>query len=320
MTGSNPAHWTAQDIPDQHGRTAVITGANTGIGFETAKALALRGAEVVLAVRDTNKGKCAAEEITLVAPTARVHVQRLDLSSLASVRDTAGGLRDAYARIDLLINNVGVMYTPHRTTSDGYKLQFGTNHLGHFALTGLLLDLLPPASRVVTVSSAGHRMGGPIDLDDLDWRRRPYDRTASYGHSKLANLLFTYELDRRLPAGGPLAVAAHPGGADTTGSRSAMSHSSALTRAAFAAIRPLLLQSPERGALPVLRAATDPGVRGGEYYGPRGFQQSKGYPKVVRSCPQSYDTELQRRLWALSQEMTGIEFPSGTQPGRHSHE
>ena len=322
MTGSNPAHWTARDIPDQHGRTAVITGANTGIGFETAKALALRGAEVVLAVRDADKGKRAAEEITLVAPTARVHVQRLDLSSLASVRDAAGELRDTYTRIDLLINNAGVMYTPHRTTSDGYELQFGTNHLGHFALTGLLLDLLPPspASRVVTVSSAGHRMGGPIDLDDLDWRRRPYDRTAAYGHSKLANLLFTYELDRRLPAGGPLAVAAHPGGADTTGSRDAMSHSSALTRTAFAAIRPLLLQSPDKGALPVLRAATDPDVQGGEYYGPRGFQQSKGYPKVVRSSPQSYDTELRRRLWALSQDMTGIEFPSGTQPGRHPHE
>lgn len=183
------------------------------------------------------------------------------------------------------------------------------------------MDLLPlsPASRVVTVGSAGHRMGGPIDLDDLDRHRRPYDRTAAYGHSKLANLLFTYELDRRLPAGGPLAVAAHPGGADTAGSRSAMSHSSALTRTAFAAIRPLLLQSP-RGALPVLRAATAPDVRGGEYYGPRGFQQSRGYPKVVRSSPQSYDTSLQRRLWALSQDMTGIEFPAGTQPGRHPHE
>lgn len=148
-------------------------------------------------------------------------------------------------------------------------------------------------------------MGGPIDLDDLDWRRRPYDRTAAYGHS---NLLFTYELQRRLPAGGPLAVAAYPGGADTTGSRSAMSHSSALTRAAFAAIRPLLLQSPEMGALPVLRAATDVDVRGGEYYGPRGFQQSKGYPKTVRSSPQSYDSTLQRRLWSLSEDLTSISF------------
>ena len=310
MTASTSARWTARDIPDQHGRTAVITGANTGIGFETAKALALRGASVVLAVRDVGRGKRAAEDITLAVPAARVRVQRLDLGSLASIRAAAGELRDSCARIDLLINNAGVMYTPYRTTVDGHELQFGTNHLGHFALTGLLLDLLPasPAARVVTVASAGHRMGGPIDLDDLDWHRRPYDRTAAYGHSKLANLMFTYELQRRLPASGPIAVAAHPGGADTGGSRSAMSHSSPLTRAAFAAIRPLLLQSPERGALPVLRAATDPEVAGGEYYGPRGFQQSKGLPKAVRSSPQSYDASLQRRLWTLSEELTGVTF------------
>ncbi|MFJ2651542.1 oxidoreductase [Streptomyces sp. NPDC087420] len=312
MTRPKPARWTARDIPDQSGRTAVITGANTGIGLETAKALALRGAAVVLAVRDPDKGKHAAEEIALVAPAARVRVQKLDLGSLASVRAAAGELRGTCDRIDMLINNAGVMYSPRLSTPDGYELQFGTNHLGHFALTGLLLDLLPasPASRVVTVSSAGHRMGGPIDLGDLDWRARPYDRTAAYGHSKLANLMFTYELHRRLPATGPLAVAAHPGGADTTGSRTAMSHSSPLTRAAFAVIRPLLLQSPEMGALPVLRAATDPDVRGGEYYGPRGFQQSKGHPEVVRSSPQSYDVSLQHRLWTLSEDMTGIAFPA----------
>ncbi|MBK3576933.1 SDR family NAD(P)-dependent oxidoreductase [Streptomyces sp. MBT65] len=310
MTASKPARWKARDIPDQHGRTAVITGANTGIGFETAKALALRGASVVLAVRDVDKGKHAVEALALAAPAARVRVQRLDLGSLASIRAAAGELRDSCARIDLLINNAGVMYTPYRTTVDGHELQFGTNHLGHFALTGLLLDLLPasPAARVVTVGSAGHRMGGPIDLDDLGWHRRPYDRTAAYGHSKLANLMFTYELQRRLPASGPLAVAAHPGGANTGGSRNALSHSSPLTRAAFAAIRPLLLQSPGMGALPVLRAATDPDVRGGEYYGPRGFQQSKGHPKAVRSSPRSYDVSLQRRLWSLSEELTGVAF------------
>ncbi|WUB41193.1 hypothetical protein OHN38_42230 [Streptomyces sp. NBC_00588] len=189
--------------------------------------------------------------------------------------------------MDLLINNAGVMYAPY------------------------LWDLLQPtpASRVVTVSSAGHRMGGPIDFDDLDWHERPYNRTAAYGHSKLANLLFTYELQRRLPDGGPLAVAAHPGGADTTGSKAAMSHSSWLTRTAFAAVRPLLLQSPAMGALSVLRAATDPQVSGGEYYGPRGFQQSKGHPEAVRSRPQSHDAELQRQLWARSEELTGVTFP-----------
>ncbi|MEG8278735.1 oxidoreductase [Streptomyces sp. AHA2] len=310
MPRSSAARWTADDIPDQQGRIAVITGANTGIGFEVAKALARRGASLVLAVRDTDRGKRAADSLAALAPAAAVRVQHLDLGSLASVRAAAAELRATSPRIDLLINNAGVMYTPQQTTADGFELQFGTNHLGHFALTGLLLDLLPasPAARVVTVSSAGHRMGGPIDLDDLARRERPYDRTAAYGHSKLANLMFTYALQRKLPAGGPLAVAAHPGGADTTGSRTAMSHSSALTRAAFSVIRPLLLQSPEMGALPVLRAATDPSVRGGEYYGPRGFQQSKGHPVPVRSSPQSYDVALQQRLWALSEELTEVRF------------
>ncbi|MEU6346045.1 oxidoreductase [Streptomyces sp. NPDC046977] len=306
-----PARWTADRIPDQRGRTVVVTGANTGIGFQTATALARRGACVILAVRDPDRGKRAAAEITSALPAAEVRVLRLDLGSLASVRDAADELRGSCSRIDLLINNAGVMYTPHGTTTDGFELQFGTNHLGHFALTGLLLDLLPAStgSRVVTLSSAGHRMGGPIDLADLDWRTRPYNRTAAYGHSKLANLLFTYELQRRLPPGGPLAVAAHPGGADTSGSKDAMTHASALTRTAFAAVRPLLLQSPAMGALPVLRAATDPGVRGGDFYGPRGFQQSRGYPKAVRSSGPSYDTSLQRRLWAMSEELTGVSFP-----------
>ncbi|MEU7100562.1 SDR family NAD(P)-dependent oxidoreductase [Streptomyces longwoodensis] len=312
MTRPRSTRWSTHDIPDQHGRTAVITGANTGIGFETARALAARGATVVLAVRDPQKGERAAEEIRHATRTADVEVQRLDLSSLASVRTAADQLRATHPRIDLLINNAGVMYTPHRTTADGFELQFGTNHLGHFALTALLFDLLPPSksSRVVTVSSAGHRMGGPIDLDDLQWQRRPYNRTAAYGHSKLANLLFTYELQRRLPDDGPRAVAAHPGGADTSGSKAAMSHSSRLTRTAFALVRPLLLQTPAMGALPVLRAATDPAVRGGEYYGPRGFQQSKGHPTVVRSSPASYHTALQRRLWELSEELTDLTFPA----------
>ncbi|MEU0033319.1 oxidoreductase [Streptomyces sp. NPDC006333] len=307
-----PARWTAGHMPDQQGRTAVVTGANTGIGFQTAMALARRGAAVVLAVRDADKGKRAAAEITSAVPAAKVRVLRLDLSSLASVRAAADELHGSCSRIDLLVNNAGVMYTPYGTTTDGFELQFGTNHLGHFAFTGLLLDLLPPstASRVVTVGSAGHRMGGPIDLTDLGWRMRPYNRTAAYGHSKLANLLFTYELQRRLPAGGPLAVAAHPGGADTTGSKDAMTHASALTRTAFAAVRPLLLQSPAMGALTVLRAATDPGVRGGEFYGPRGFQQSRGYPKAVRSSGPSYDPSLQRRLWTISEELTGVSFPA----------
>ncbi|MFF3751491.1 SDR family NAD(P)-dependent oxidoreductase [Streptomyces sp. NPDC002018] len=306
--------WTAEHVPDQHGRTAVITGANTGIGLETAKVLAAHGASVVLAVRDTAKGDQAAAEITAAVPDADVTVCRLDLGSLDSVRAAADELRTTRPGIDLLINNAGLMYTPRLSTADGFELQFGVNHLGHFALTGLLLDLLlkVPGSRVVTVSSAGHRMGGPMDLDDLGWETREYNRTAAYGHSKLANLMFTYELQRRLTAhgGGTVATAAHPGGSDTGGSRTAMSHSSAITRAAFAlVVRPLLLQSPRMGALPTLRAATDPAVRGGEYYGPNGFQQSKGHPTVVESSAQSYDTAAQHRLWTLSEELTGVSFP-----------
>ncbi|SNT30826.1 NAD(P)-dependent dehydrogenase, short-chain alcohol dehydrogenase family [Streptosporangium subroseum] len=304
--------WTAADVPGQHGRVAVITGANTGVGFETAKVLAARGASVVLAVRDVDKGKRAAAQITASVADADIRVQRLDLASLASVRAAADELRDTHARIDLLINNAGVMYTPRSVTEDGFELQLGTNHLGHFALTGLLLDkmLRVPRSRVVTVSSAGHRQGGPIDFDDLDWNTNEYSRVAAYGHSKLANLMFTYELQRRLSGKGePIATAAHPGGSDTGGSRASVSRQSALFRAAFALVRPLLIQSSEMGALPTLRAATDPAVQGGQYYGPDGFSESKGHPKVVKSSARSYDTAAQRRLWTISEELTGVSFP-----------
>src|SRR6478672_5325096 len=193
--------WTVADIPDQTGRTAVITGANTGLGFETAKALAARGAGVVLAVRNLDKGRSAVEKITAAVPGAELELQELDLGSLESVRAAADDLRNKHDRIDLLINNAGVMYPPKETTKDGFELQFGTNHLGHFALTGLLLDrLLPvPGSRVVTVSSIGHRINAAIHFDDLQWEHS-YSRVGGYGQSKLANLLFTYELQRRLSA------------------------------------------------------------------------------------------------------------------------
>src|ERR1700722_17699441 len=193
------AKWTASDIPDQTGRVAVITGANTGLGYETAAALADRGAQVVLAVRNLDKGKDAAARITAQSPGANVALQDLDLTSLDSIRAAAEQLRAEHDRIDLLINNAGVMWTPKSTTKDGFELQFGTNHLGHFAFTGLLLDrLLPVAgSRVVTVSSIGHRLLADIHFDDLQWEHR-YNRVAAYGQSELSNLLFTYELQRRL--------------------------------------------------------------------------------------------------------------------------
>jgi NAD(P)-dependent dehydrogenase (short-subunit alcohol dehydrogenase family) len=296
------ARWTTDDVPGQGGRLAVVTGANTGLGFETAQVLAARGASVVLAVRNVEKGKQAAARIAAAAPGATVTVQELDLSSLDSVRTAAAALRAGHPRIDLLICNAGVMYPPRQTTGDGFELQFGTNHLGHFALTGLLLEqMLPvPGSRVVTVSSVGHRMQARINFDDLQWERS-YSRVRAYGQSKLANLMFTYELQRRLSAAGTtIAVAAHPGFAATE----LMRHTPAA-----AVVTPLFSQDAAMGALPVLRAATDPGVLGGQYYGPGGFLGLRGYPKLVASSRRSHDEAVQRRLWAVSEELTGVTFP-----------
>jgi NAD(P)-dependent dehydrogenase (short-subunit alcohol dehydrogenase family) len=299
--------WTEGNVPDQRGRVAVVTGANTGLGFDTARVLAERGACVVLAVRDTEKGKQAAARIAATAPGADVSVQRLDLSSLDSVRTAAAELRGRYAGLDLLINNAGVMYTPRQKTADGFDLQFGTNHLGHFALTGLLLDRLAsvPGSRIVTVSSLGHRIRAAIHFDDLQFDRS-YDRVKAYGQSKLANLLFTYELQRRLAAAGAptVALAAHPGGSDTELGR----HAPAPLRLLLPLARPLM-QSAAQGALPTLRAATDPAALGGQYYGPDGLGELRGSPRVVKSSAQSHDVQIQRRLWAVSEELTGVSFP-----------
>jgi NAD(P)-dependent dehydrogenase (short-subunit alcohol dehydrogenase family) len=300
--------WTTADIPDQTGRVAVITGANTGLGYETAAALADHGAHVVLAVRNLDKGKDAAARITAQSPHADVALQELDLTSLESVRAAADQLRSEHDRIDLLINNAGVMWTPKSTTKDGFELQFGTNHLGHFAFTGLLLDrLLPVAgSRVVTVSSMGHRIRADIHFDDLQWERG-YSRVGAYGQAKLANLLFTYELQRRLaPRGTTIAVAAHPGGSRTELTRNLPA---LVERLAFL-IEPLF-QGADMGALPTLRAATDPGVLGGQYYGPDGFGEQRGYPKIVASSAKSHDVDVQRRLWAVSEELTGVVYPTG---------
>lgn len=302
-------NWSEGDVPDQSGRVVVITGANTGIGYETAAVLAYRGAHVVLAVRNLEKGNAALSRIVAASPGADVTLQQLDLTSLDAIRSAADALRAAYPRIDLLINNAGVMWTPKQVTKDGFELQFGTNHLGHFALTGLLLDnlLVVRDSRVVTVSSLGHRLRAAIHFDDLQWEHG-YDRIAAYGQSKLANLLFTYELQRRLaakPDAKTIAVAAHPGGSNTELARNLPG----VFRPVKAVLGPVLFQSPAMGALPTLRAATDAAVQGGQYYGPAGLLEQRGRPKLVESSAQSHDEELQRKLWAVSEELTGVSFP-----------
>src|ERR1700754_3028646 len=304
---TSPSRWTTFDIPDQTGRTAVITGANTGLGYETAAALAAKGAHVVLAVRNVEKGRDAVRRIEQRAPGASVAVQELDLGSLESIRTAADELRSKYDSIDLLINNAGVMMTPKSTTEDGFELQFGTNHLGHFTLTNLLLDrvLAAPGSRIVTVSSQGHRFVRGIRFDDLQWQR-DYNRVRAYAQSKLANLMFTYELQRRLRGTDTIAVAAHPGGSNTELTRN-------LPRV-VAALMPVLeplFQGPDMGALPTLRAATDPGVIGGQYFGPDGFGEQRGYPKGVASSAASHDTAAQQRLWTLSEELTSVFTPVG---------
>lgn len=300
--------WSASDIPDQTGRTVVVTGASSGVGYETAKALARRGAAVVLAGRDASKTGAASDRIRAAAPGARVDVQQLDLASLRSVRAAAGELRAAHPRLDLLVNNAGVMVPPYGRTEDGFELQIGTNHLGHFALTGLLLGSLrsTPGSRIVTVSSRAHKRGR-IDFDDLH-SERGYAPKAAYAQSKLANLMFTYELQRRLAAAGDatIALAAHPGWARTELQRHAAA--SPVKGAILAAAGAVLSQSAERGALPVLRAAVDPDAHGADYFGPSGPKEAKGDPVRVEASPSARDEAVQRRLWELSERLTGVRF------------
>jgi NAD(P)-dependent dehydrogenase (short-subunit alcohol dehydrogenase family) len=298
--------WNAADVPDQSGRVAIVTGANSGLGYDTAAVLADKGAHVVLAVRNLEKGREAADRIKTASPNAVVAIQELDLTSLESVRKAADELRAAHPRIDLLINNAGVMYVPTReTTKDGFEMQFGTNHLGHFALTGPLLEnmLQVDGSRVVTISSVGHRILARIHFDDPQLTRK-YNRVEAYGQSKLANLMFTYELQRRLKLKGAptVALAAHPGFSDTELMRYMPSF---IPRAVWR----IATQPADKGALGTLRAATDPGAQGGQYYGPDGIGEVKGHPKVVKSSAQSHDEDIQRRLWSVSEELTGVTYP-----------
>jgi NAD(P)-dependent dehydrogenase (short-subunit alcohol dehydrogenase family) len=293
------------DIPDQSGRIAVITGANIGIGLEAARELARAGAHVVMACRDTSKGDAAAATIRADVAGAQLDVEALDLASLDSVRAFAE--RYPHEQLDLLINNAGVMAPPHTKTADGFELQFGTNHLGHFALTGRLLDTLlrTPQARVVTISSTAHKFGR-INFDDLQ-SERSYARWRAYGQSKLANLLFTLELDRRLREvhADVLAVAAHPGYA-ATNLQFAVTPSR-LERLGSVVLNRVIAQSAERGALPTLYAATAD-IRGNSFVGPDGIQEMRGQPKVVRPVRAARDADTARQLWDISEELTGVRF------------
>jgi NAD(P)-dependent dehydrogenase (short-subunit alcohol dehydrogenase family) len=297
--------------------TAVVTGGGSGIGYETARELARRGATVVLACRDIAKGETAAEAIRAASEAAhdRVRIVHLDLASLASVRRAAMEIRSHYQQLDLLINNAGVMTIPFGRSADGFELTFATNHLGHFALTGLLLDPLLAASgsRVVTVSSVAHRRARCTDLEPVE-SEQDYRPDAAYERSKLANLLFAYELQRRLSAAGAstISLAVHPGIVRTALWRT----SSRLERALLARqLRPItswLVQDAAEGALPTLRAALDHAAQGGEYYGPGGRFEYTGQPKRVESSPDSHDREAQLRLWEYSERLTGISYPSAS--------
>ncbi|MGO8887333.1 MAG: oxidoreductase [Streptosporangiaceae bacterium] len=330
--------WSAADVGDQSGRIAVVTGANSGIGLEAARVLAAYGATVVLACRDVGRAEAAADSIRAALNGAPAHAASpaataaagdsaggasargqagavqtvaLNLASLASVQDAAAQITERFPRLDLLINNAGVMMPPYRETEDGFELQFGTNHLGHFALTGLVLPSLlqVPGSRVVTVSSNGHK-AGRIHFDDLNYRRR-YRRMGAYGQSKLANLMFTFELQRRLAAATAptIAVAAHPGTARTELTRFMPSWTEPLMDPRLGRVNSWFLQDADMGALPTLRAATDPAAIGGDYYGPSGVFELTGAPKRVRSNARSHDEAVARRLWAESQALTGVSYP-----------
>jgi len=296
------SHWTFDNIPDQSGRTAIVTGANTGIGFETARMLALRGAQVTLACRNLQKGQAALDRIREESADALVELEELDLSDLSNVATFSERFAESHEKLDLLILNAGVMVPPESKTAQGFELQFGVNHLGHFALTAALLPLVDAAqgSRVVVVSSTAAYQG-QIHFDDLHFEERGYSPWPAYGQSKLANQLFARELQRRLRAAGSqvLVTAAHPGWTKTDLQRTS----------GFASfLNPFLAMAPPQGALPTLRAATDPDAEGGDYYGPHGILQMRGYPKKVSMVKQAQDDAVAERLWQVSEELTSVRF------------
>ena len=296
-------HWTAAQMPSQTNRVAIVTGANSGIGFETTKALAAKGAEVVMACRNLQKADFAADSIRAQFPGAQLTVMQLDLADLESVRAFAEAFSRDFDKLNLLINNAGVMVPPFSKTKDGFELQFGANHLGHFALTGLLMPHIraTPWARVVNVSSGAHRMG-KLEFDNLQ-AEKGYKPWAAYGQSKLANLLFMRQLNvyfarEQLDA---LAAAAHPGYTGTNLQS---------TSGVFKYLNPVLGQKPEMGALPTLYAATAPDIKPNDYYGPDGFQEMRGYPEKVSMSADAQNSALAERLWRVSEKLTGVRYPT----------
>lgn len=293
--------WTTDNIPDQSGKVVIITGANNGIGYEAAKALALKNAQVILAVRDMTKGENAKASILEEFPQAQLEISLLDLASLKSVETFATEFRTNHKSLDLLINNAGIMIPPYSKTEDGFESQMGTNHLGHFALTARLFDILDdtPNSRIINVSSGAHRYGN-LDFDDLDWSSRRFLRWRAYGDSKISNLYFTFELQRRIAQSDSkvIVAAAHPGYSAT-----------GLQKTLFLKILNILVaQSAAMGALPTLKAAIDPSVQPGNYFGPSGPGEMRGFPVEVHANKLAQDQNIAEKLWEVFEQLTGVTF------------
>ncbi len=305
----NDMNWTVGNIPDLKGKIIVVTGGNSGLGYESVKAFAGKGAEVIMASRTVEKGETAKVEILKAIPEGKIKVMQLDLGDLESVRNFASAFKKNYKKLDVLLNNAGIMMTPYFTTKDGFEGQLGTNHLGHFALTGLLMDLLlqTPGARIVNVSSAAHKRG-VMDFNNLQFENgKAYTTMNAYGRSKLSNLLFTYELQRKLEAAKKetITVAAHPGVALTNLARHLEG------KFLFKILTPLLkrmAQDPAMGALPQIRASVDPEVKASEYYGPDGKREMKGFPVIVPSNEASHNLEDAATLWTESEKLTGVNF------------
>ncbi len=294
--------WTSRQIKDQSDKIAIVTGGASGLGFETALALASKNATVILAVRNMEKGNAAIEQIKTQLPGAAIFTMHLDLADLSSIHTFAKAFKDQYQRLDLLINNAGVMIPPFEKTKDGFELQMGTNHLGHFALTGQLISLIKSTldSRIVNVSSMAHKIGN-INLEDLNWANRIYSKWQAYGDSKIANLYFTFALAKKLETIAPkvIVAASHPGWSATQLQR----HTGL-----FINLNSLFAQSAKMGALPTLCAACEDHVKSGDFYGPDGFFEARGYPKKVMSNYRSKDDAIAQKLWTISEELTGITF------------